>query len=506
MTNQSTSWTIMVYISADDVLANFAVESLKLLRDAAGDGIVVVAEFDANQGEDARVYHFDGQGPKVDSSSIENNRIPSEELRGLTTIRNPVDMTRPETLTQFIDYATQKSKTERYCLVLWGHGTELLLDENRRFAPPKESESEATKGPIRRYLTYSNLKKALRDTKLAKGLLGPDHPKSICDAKSGGRKQTLDILGIDACSMCMVEVASELQDCVDYMVASQADVPDTSFPYEKILSGLKGDGIRNDVRKVCKMIPALYGQAFQDYIATPATGVKEITLASLDLTRIHTITDPLTRLASALLTSTYDESMRKKIISARSRAQDFVFGIFVDLCDFCEQMESELGPRSITDTGLASSCEAICEAIKLREDGCVVENRPDVKQNRSHGLSIYFPYRTEDKTENVEEALAKGGTRQPLKGGTRQPLKERIARIEELEADFAKLDKFRHTRWDQFIKHGWSFILVNEVPLELDKYYSAEQVAANLASLYQSQTAAKAAGASGADYEQRPAV
>jgi len=132
-----------------------------------------------------------------------------------------------------------------------------------------------------------------------------------------------------------------------------------------------------------------------------------------------------------------------------------------------------------------------------------------VKQNHSHGLSIYFPYRTEDETEEVQEALAKGGSRQPLKGGSRQPLKggsrqplkggsrqplkERTARIQELEADFTQLDEFRRTGWDEFIKQGWSFILANETPFQLDTYYSAEQCAANLLSLCSSRRDEKAA-------------
>jgi hypothetical protein len=508
MAYPSANWTIMVYISADDVLANFAVESLKQLRDAAGDGIVVLAQFDANQHRDTPIYLFDGKQPNRATSSIENSRV--------ATIADPVDMTLPATLTQFIDYASETSKTERYCLVLWGHGTELLLDQERRRTAingtGSANEPERAQEPDRAYLTYPNLKKALRDTKLAKGQLGPDHPKSIADARRSqydGRRHTLDILGIDACSMSMVELASELQDDVDYMVASQEDVPDASFPYQKILSDLKDRDIRQDVRKVCKVIPGLYHQAFRDYIASPGTGVKAITLASLDLTKVRTITDPLTKLASALLSARYDESMRQKIVVARSEAQDYDFGLFVDLCDFCERLGSKLNRQNITDIGLASSCKAICDAIKVHEDGCVIENQPDVKQNRSHGLSIYFPYRTEDETEEVQEALAKGGSRQPLKGGSRQPLKggsrqplkggsrqplkERTARIQELEADFAHLDEFRRTGWDEFIKQGWSFILANETPFQLDTYYSAEQCVANLLSLCSGRRDEKAA-------------
>ena len=533
MTNQSATWTIMVYISADDVLANFAIESLKQLRDAAHKGIVVVAEleaeFDPKQPQDARIYFFDGDAKKR-TLPIESSRMPEDEIAKFTTI-HPVDMTRPETLTEFINYASEKSKTEHYCLILWGHGTELLLDEDRRYgtelllaedrhygtellfsegrrygtellrAQKRRYGTEllraekhrygVTNGSVRRYLTFSNLKEALRNTKLAKGELAAGHPKS---------GNTLDIIGIDACSMSMIEVASELRGSVDFMIASQEDVPDASFPYQKILEDLKAHNVRNDVKEVCKMIPGLYQQAFRDYIATPGTGVKGITLSSLSLKEIDTIKGPLTELAKALLTSSSDNIVRKKIFSARKEAQDFVFGLFVDLLDFCECLDKELDkdleqvPRSTTVPDLRSACKRIREAMVVRDDGCVIENQT-VIEKRCHGLSIYFPFRDESETDKAEELWAKGGTSRPLKGGTSRPLKERSARIEELEEDFAKLGEFRQTRWDEFIKHGWSFILAEETPLELDQYYSAQRVAANLLSLHQSQKPPKVAEA-----------
>jgi hypothetical protein len=498
MTNQSATWTIMVYISADNVLTNFAVESLKQLRDAAGDGIYVVAEFDDNQHDEARMYFFDGD-PEKRVLPIESSRVSEREIAHLETIRD-VDMTCPETLTEFIDYASDKSKTAYYCLVLWGHGIELLLDEERRFEPTKE--------PVRRYLSIGDLKKALQDTKLVKGQLGHDHPKTISDHQplerekkyglqkmneptsiSDGRRSepgkghTLDIIGLDACSMSMVELASELQDSVAIMIASQEDVPDASFPYYKILSDLKSQHVRDNVIEVSKLIPGLYQQSFRDYIATPGTGVKGITLASLDVARINTITDPLTKLASALLTASYIKSLREKIFSARKDAKSFVFGLLVDLADFCKRLDSQLAPEGTEADALRFACAQIAQAIEMRDDACVLENKAD--EDRCHGISIYFPYRGEDKTDEAEEQFAKGGSRQPLKGGSRQPLKERTARIRELEADSVELDVFSRTGWNEFIKQGWSFILANKIPFELDQHYSAEQVAQNLLSANQ---------------------
>ena len=47
-------WTIMVYIAADYVLDNFAIESLKQMKRAAGNRVVVAAQFDAAGSEEIR--------------------------------------------------------------------------------------------------------------------------------------------------------------------------------------------------------------------------------------------------------------------------------------------------------------------------------------------------------------------------------------------------------------------------------------------------------------------
>src|SRR3954447_21062449 len=58
VTDKLVNWTIMVYISADDVLANFAIDSLNQFRSAAtAPGDKVVALFDPNDG-DGKAFRY----------------------------------------------------------------------------------------------------------------------------------------------------------------------------------------------------------------------------------------------------------------------------------------------------------------------------------------------------------------------------------------------------------------------------------------------------------------
>ena len=443
-------WTIMVYISADDVLANFAIESLNQLRRAAGDNIVVMAQFDPDGKQSARRFRFDGH---------DNSHAPLDtiELRPIS----PIEMTDPGTLANFVDWASTPPdgcEAKHYCLVLWGHGTELLLDQDPSTSTP-------------RYITPANLKKALQDTKLVQG----GHP--------------LDVIALDACSMSMVELASELRGCVRFMVASQEEVPDQSFPYEQLLAKLK-DHDQDDVEGICRTIPQVYKRAFQDYVVTPGTGMKEVTLSSLSLERIDTITNPLKRLAQTLQSSIFNPDLADAIILARRHSRDFVLGLFVDLSDFCDKLAAELMDKPLTDKNTKDALAYACKEVRnaIGEGRCVIGNQTGAKATDCHGVSIYLPFSNVPNEEGQSQALL--GTNQtgiinvPLvKGGTNLLRKARSVRIEELESDFRHLQVFQATGWGDFIAHGWSFVLAQQFPGSLDLHYSAQQCARNLLSL-----------------------
>jgi hypothetical protein len=478
-----TKCLVMAYISADDVLANFAIDSLNQLRRAAGPDIAVKALFNPTGSTGpARYYSFDGSD------------VPGAPLKTTELIRD-VDMTDGGTLTTFVDKACGEPDQwdgRRHCLIFWGHGTELLLD--------KEPD-----GTIR-YLTPAKLRAALEQTKM--------HSLS----------KRLDIVAFDACSMSMIELASELHACANFMIASQEEVPDTSFPYEQLLPQLSS---LDNVIDICKKVPELYKEYFQDYLITSGNGMKQTTLSSLYLDKVNTITIPLTALARALRNSTSDSKLVDAIIAARNGSRDFVLGIFVDLSDFCEKLEKGLQAGSLTKTpaggALADACKKVRDAIhnNVGSDACVIANQTGLNEHGGgdgniHGISVYFPYSAqedetaqsvrllgEDQTGVVSIPLVKGGVgsnqnkgglrTNQNKGGLRTNQNKnvvseaRIQRIQELESDFANLSSlFQETGWRDFTKE-WSLILADRFPDKLDLHYSAQQSLKNLLSRTQEQ-------------------
>jgi hypothetical protein len=309
MSGQIANWAILVYISADHELANFAVESLKQLKRGADGKTIALVEAHSGKPAETSRYVFDGvrglDSPQGRDSSIRLNLEPRTSPLPSGGIADPLNLTR------FIEWASQYQAKHR-CLFLWGHGYELLLNED---------ETAGAKKSGRNYLAPKSLKEALQT------------------AKQSNPKLNFDIIGIDACGLSLFELARELSGCGDFLVASQEDVPDQSFPYEQLLLKMRTE---DKAEAVAAEIPELYRQFYQDYVLGPEAGTNEFTLASVRLKSTGSVQEPLKLLSKALLSSVSDPALRRAILSARKVTRDFALGMFVDLRDFCVQLAAKV--------------------------------------------------------------------------------------------------------------------------------------------------------------------
>lgn len=511
---EENKWTVMAYIAADDILSDFAVGSLQQLRRVASQeaNVVVAAQFDANGKRNIARLIFEG------SEDIRRSIHASEKA----AIASDTDMADPRSLTDFINWASAQRTADYYCLVLWGHGPELLTADY-----PALPDGERAK----KFLTPWDVKKALASSKL------------IADNRK------FEIVVVDACNMSMVELACEIADYAEFLVASEEEVPDFSFPYDKLLL-LGQSAARKEIARTCAEFPKRYIDAYQDYILTQATQTESITLSSLSLKNAGTLIKPLRQLAYALV-ATPDREKQQAIIRARANSQSFVLGLYVDLYDFCERLMSELGLKHIDDPALISACQNIRDSIQLRGDDAFIMANEVSQNERCHGITIYFPYLTESaksaKSEptargeaNVRKhngseirergraeagirggtefpssgatdaeiqsggpattrgginALNKGGINALNKGGINALNKQRRQRIEETEQYYPHLKLSAETCWNKFIRHCWSRWLVEDAEEKawrvaapetseiLNQHYSAQQCALNLLSL-----------------------
>jgi Clostripain family len=473
-------WTILMDIAADGVLANFGIESLKQLKDSAGttvgdtdeSEVIVAAQFsvDAPAGQKIPRYVF---GPGAAKKSL------SDCI--LDYLHAPKTMTEQEALIDFLRWAFREKTlhADYYGLILWGHGPELLMQ------PPPAPGNQS----IRLYLTPVDLRVALQVVSPL-----PNNNKGF------------DLIGFDACSMSMIEVAYELRDYAQYMVASQEEVPDLSFPYDAIVPLFRKGG--TDLEKLLREGVYAYVRRYEDYIDDAVTDMKPATLSALRLCDTGNLKEALRRLSCALYLAKGESGLPSMLIKARESARDFVSGLYVDLLGFAASLLSVLeagaspNQRSYSKQSpdptdpdywkypIRQACKDIIAA--LEEDTQGKKNLLVLAKcstdGTCNGVSLYMPYLSNDQWVGISRPMIKGGDGSAGRkdfssvlneASPQQLLCERRKLIEETEQYYEALQLSEDTGWYRFIVEQWTRILVTIAAKNLDVLYSAEQAALN---------------------------
>src|SRR5207237_8270907 len=119
-------------------------------------------------------------------------------------------------------------------------------------------------------------------------------------------------------SSSIAEVAAELTEYAGFMIASQEDVPDMSFPYERLLDLFRAK--EDDVKRICKTAVEKYITNYQDYVFGDSTDTSKVNLSSLKLrTFDETIKEAIKYLADALIYAMPNGGLRRLIFEARKK-------------------------------------------------------------------------------------------------------------------------------------------------------------------------------------------
>jgi hypothetical protein len=475
-TQPKVDWTIMLYIAADDVLANFAVQSLNQLNKSTcalgpcnNANVVVAAQFafepsSATQhgpSRKAKRYIFKkGAAPHV-TGLDDKDKVEVVEI---------ANMSQKEALKDFMAevYKRPDCEAEHYALILWGHGPELLL---------QPAAGRLTGNGDSMYLTPEELRDALEKCK----------PQN---------RSKLDIVGFDACFMSMFEMAYELKGLATYMVASQDEVPDGSFPYDSLVELFRKDG-KKDLACLLNEGVRAYESTYQNFICDDDTGMRPVTLSVLDLdkceqqekdARVHPLADALRSLVEALLGAKGKEGLANLLIQARESSRDYAGGLYVDLYDFCENLTEQLkGTDREYKSVIQTACENVRQELRKGSTDSLILANP--KDSRGHGISIYLPYLTDTQYAVVSKPLVKGegetrggkGFSDAINGAATEYLMfARRSLILETESYYKHLKLATDTQWYSFITELWTDVLIETAPADLDFHYSAQQSWMNL--------------------------
>jgi hypothetical protein len=226
------------------------------------------------------------------------------------------------------------------------------------------------------------LKRAIHDTE-ARAILIDDDAKDFLDnlemkkVVSGAAKllkRKLDILGMDACLMSMVEVGYQLRVGAMFTVGSEETEPLDGWPYDTILAELAKKPEMN-AKDLSTLIVNKYLASYDR---------DSVTQSACDLSKADALANAVTGLASALKAKLGDTTVKQAILTARAQSQAYDVPDNIDLVDFCSLLQQAAVESTITDR-----CK---EVISAATHGYLVaQGFKGAGLKDSHGVAIYFP-------------------------------------------------------------------------------------------------------------------
>lgn len=357
-TNQA-KWTFMVYMAGDNNLDGAALRDIaEMAKAGSTKDVHILVQLDRLEDQKTRRFRIT-QGGGFKKDCIETF---SETNTG-----------DPQTLFSFCQWAVVNYPADRYALILWNHGSGWWEDAKSRAAIPSGRRPHRplfnhTFPQAHRSICYDDTSggDALDNRELRVVLAG------ICALL--GRK--IDLLGMDACLMNMVEVAWQLRDSVNVIVGSEIEEPFDGWPYAEIFTRLASRP-RQAAAALARWIVKSYLLSYQ--------GKGEIvTQSALDVSRIGEMTAKVDALSEALLAAL--ETDPKPIATAWKRSPRFYDDNYIDLLCFAKHL------RKKAASDLRAKAEPLIAALRPGKGRLILSQGKIGREVRGTcGLSIYFP-------------------------------------------------------------------------------------------------------------------
>jgi hypothetical protein len=314
-------WTVGVYMCADNGMNDQAdIDIAEMEQVGSTDEVNVVVQVDRS-----------ARDPRPGCYRYLIRKGSADTLADL----GEVDMADPATLAGFAEFLRSRYPAKNYMLVLWDHGNGWYPGYRTSAIFIDESHGHEM------------------------GVAGGELAQAMAGVKQALGKR-VRILAFDACLMGMIEVATEVRDACDYMLASEAMVPTDGLPYEKFLDRLTS----RPTGTPAELLPGICSDYVEEYPG------QQVELSALDMSMLT----PALDLMAATLRDSIDPAS-PDVRAAYATVQTIPGNSFhIDLPHFLELLAGN---------GSDSLLASLRSAVIVNERSAGLEN--------ASGLAIWFP-------------------------------------------------------------------------------------------------------------------
>ncbi len=268
-----------------------------------------------------------------------------------------IDMGDYKELVKFVKWAHEKYPAKKYMLDIWNHG-----------AGWKKSRAEK----VFKGISY--------DDQSGNHISTPQLGIAMQQIKSViGRN--LDVLGMDACLMQMMEVGYEVRNSVNYIAASEETEPGNGWPYDLVLGPLVKNPSMSGADLAILTVQA-YKKGYSNNLN------ENTTQSAVDCSRFDAVCAKLETLANAMTAKLGDAKIKAGLKKAARDVQIYAYDDNCDLGHFCQLVNANVKDEAINKAAnellvlLLSAPSRLVLANSITGPGGVKD---------STGLAIYLP-------------------------------------------------------------------------------------------------------------------
>lgn len=253
-------WTFAVYMDADNSLDSEADSNLEAMENVGSDkNVNIVVEVD-RQNMPARRYLVE-QGSLLKIMDL-----------------GEVDMASVSTLESFEKWVSESFPADHYFIVIWDHGLGFERSLSNR-APSRDLLEDDDAGVAGQVDVMSI----------------PDFAEAL-DYMSQKIGKKIDVVGLDACLMSMVEVAYQLRHSTNILVSSEDEILAGGFPYGTIVGDLE-DKVSSNYNVSPETIADMTVKDFMAYYQQ----ITYATLSAVKLSAMDNLATSISGLAESIL-------------------------------------------------------------------------------------------------------------------------------------------------------------------------------------------------------------
>jgi hypothetical protein len=380
---EQAEWSILVIIQADNNLASLVNYNIKdmikgVFKDSSDVNILV--QFDKPNSVKTWRYKINkGVAVEADSLNSEMGVNPAKEL--ITAAK----------------WVKTKYPAKHYGVILSNHGTGIedykgIISSKLWLEVPGIQEYFNERG-----ILYDDSQSTCLTNK---GLL------TACAGMSQVFGKKIDLLGMDACLMAMLEIAYQIKDYAEILVASEQVEPVSGWNYSGFILPLTQTPTAVDNIMLAKKIVDSYDCFYKKHKSDLGYTLSAIKLDSIE--KLKQNVDNVIRSIYACKQILPDET-RKMVIKSRNVSKSFFIKSYIDIYSFYVALldwlpktkpKSELILDKVAHKKAKTNKEYqdaldclkgfLAEGFAIIDD-VVIANAADLSMKNANGVSIYYP-------------------------------------------------------------------------------------------------------------------